>query len=71
MNVAEQPKVSFFESIYMALQKLWTLEAVLSAPWLWIGNIEVYLGLCLTMWHSDTSFLLFTVFPHHFIFTNA
>jgi hypothetical protein len=63
--------VSFSESIYMALQKLRTSVAVLSAPRLWIDNIDVYLGLCWTMWHCDTSFLLLTVFPYHFISTNA
>jgi hypothetical protein len=55
----------------MALQRLRILVAGLSAPRLWIDKIAVYFGLYWTMWHCDMSFLLFTVFPHHFISTNA
>jgi len=55
----------------MALERLKTLVAGLSARSLWIANIDVYFGHCRTIWHCDTSFLLFTVFPYHCLFTNA
>jgi len=48
-----------------------TFFADLSAHRLWIDRNWVYFGLCWTMWYWDTSFLLFTVFPHHCLSTNA
>jgi len=55
----------------MAQQRLRKLVAGLSGLRPWIDNIEVYLGLCWTKQHNDTSLLLFTVFPYHGLSKNA
>ena len=48
-----------------------TFFAGLSARRLWIDNSDVYFGLWCRLWHWDTSFWLFTVFPYHCLSTNA
>ena len=58
-------------SVTSSLIFQFTFFAGPSAHRLWMDSNEVYFGLCWTMWHCDTSFLLYTVFPCHCLYTNA